>query len=70
MHRSKAAIKEWRAKQVKGHIQSMSEEYQDMQDGVNELKEAISSIDKQIDEIQAGKGYSIKKCGVGEDPLP
>ncbi len=57
MHRSKAAIKEWRAKQVKGHIQSMSEEYQDMQDGVNELKEAISSIDKQIDEIQAGNCF-------------
>ncbi len=60
MHRSKAAIKEWRAKQVKGHIQSMTEEYQDVQDGVNEIKNAISYIDKQLQEIQTGDYFDFQ----------
>ena len=60
--KAEQTIKEWRSKMVKSEMDALQQEMQLMEKGVRQLKDAINSVDKQLENIFSGTAllYVIK----------
>ena len=52
--KAEQTIKEWRSKMVKSEMDALQQEMQLMEKGIRQLKDAISSVDKQLENISSG----------------